>query len=75
MTYQSDMAAEAAWNSASSRPGRQVHRTHPAYVRGMDDYHAGRSECPYLEGGEAARHWNAAVRDAARFLGVGVTTS
>jgi hypothetical protein len=65
MTFISESEAERALHSSTGRPGRPaISRTHPAYLRGRDDYYAGRSECPYLEYGEAARHWRAAQANA-----------
>ena len=60
MAYQDIITAEQQWHSESSAPGRlTVSRTHPAYLRGVQDGICGQSECPYLPHGEAARHWHA----------------
>lgn len=58
MTYTTDIGAELQWNRASASPGK-ISRTHYAFSKGVQAHHTGCNECPYLAGGEAARHWHA----------------
>ena len=66
MTLMDDMAAERAWNSECSRPGKPpISRKHYAFQQGLVAYHAGCHECPHLAGGNAWRHWYAGWHEAA----------
>lgn len=60
MTYTTDIHAEQDLHTRTSRPGKPaINPTNPCFVAGQQAnyWSRPRSECPYLEHGEAERHW------------------